>query len=333
MKSKISNFKFQISNLPKSPGVYQFINKDGEVIYVGKAKNLRSRVAQYFNNQDDRPQLPYLIAEATDVTYTVVNNELESAFLENTLIKKYLPRYNIMLRDDKNYAFIKIDYSTEIPQIGYARKADRQSAVSSQQPMYFGPYSAAYKIRNTLNLVRKIFPFCAAQKVGNRPCFYYYMHRCPGVCIGKISLADYNHHLDKIIKFLKGETGEITKEIKLEMKTAAKTKKFETAARLRDQLRALELLQERQNVIMSKKVDWDIVSLAPSDGYACVNLFKVREGKLFDKENFVYELANTDLRMSTDPKSCKSFANSTIWRPVGRQRKYFYNIQWLTQNS
>jgi len=338
MQSKISNLKSsarggsafggKISNFPRSPGVYQFVNKDGEIIYVGKAKNLRSRVGQYFNNHDNRPQLPFLMAEATDVTYTVVNNELESAFLENTLIKKYLPRYNIMLRDDKNYAFIKIDYSTEIPQIGYARKTDSlrrhsegaHKAEESQtgkrsftprmsrgagsrsaghsgfrmtpgrESKFFGPYSAAYKIRNTLNLVRKIFPFCSAQKVGNRPCFYYYMRRCPGVCIGKITLDEYNQHIERIVKFLKGETGEITKEIKNEMKTAAKHRKFETAARLRDQLRSLELLQERQNVIMPKKVDWDIVSLSSSDGYACVNLFKVRGGKLFDKENFVYEI-------------------------------------------
>jgi excinuclease ABC subunit C len=165
MDSKIMALKSKISakggpafggkNFPQSPGVYQFLNKDAEVIYVGKAKNLRSRVGQYFSGHDTRPQLPYLLAEATDVTYTVVTNELESLFLESTLIKKYLPRYNIMLRDDKNYAFIKIDYSTEIPQIGYARRTEEKSKirisksetnskfkVPSPKPKYFGPYSA-----------------------------------------------------------------------------------------------------------------------------------------------------------------------------------------------
>src|ERR1051326_5951999 len=160
-KSGITNLKSKLSNIPPSPGVYQFLDKAGEVIYVGKAKNLKNRVAQYINGHDDRPQLPYLMKEAADVTYTVVNNELESLFLENTLISKYLPRYNIMLRDDKNYAFIKIDYSFEIPQIGYARKFEGQSGVKGQvsNVRYFGPYSAAYKIRNTLNLVRRIFPY------------------------------------------------------------------------------------------------------------------------------------------------------------------------------
>jgi len=340
MKTQNPQLKTRVSNFPKSPGVYQFLDKNGGVIYIGKAKNLRSRVAQYFGKNDERPQIPFLMAEAADITYTVVGNELESAFLENTLIKKYLPRYNIMLRDDKNYAFIKIDYSTEIPQIGYARKIETRPEFTNHTRMtrkgrtfhdsdnsdgirifgsrYFGPYSAAYKIRNTLNLVRKIFPFCSNKKVGSRPCFYYYMHRCPGVCVGKISLEEYNRHIEKIVKFLKGETGEITKEIKLEMKAAAKAKKFETAARLRDQLKSLKLLQERQNVIMPKKVDWDIVSLGSSDGYACVNLFKVREGKLFDKENFVY--SDTNIRMHTNDTN---FAHSDNIRILGSVMQKF----------
>jgi excinuclease ABC subunit C len=353
MKTKNPQLKTRVSGLPKSPGVYQFLNRDGEVIYVGKAKNLRSRVGQYFNGHDDRPQLPFLMAEAADFTYTVVDNELESAFLENTLIKKYLPRYNIMLRDDKNYAFIKIDYSTEIPQIGYARKIEPRPEFTNYTRMtrkgrtfndsgnsddirifgsrYFGPYSAAYKIRNTLNLVRKIFPFCSNKKVGSRPCFYYYMHRCPGVCIGKISLEEYNRHIEKIVKFLKGETGEITKEIKLEMKAAAKAKKFETAARLRDQLKSLELLQERQNVIMPKKVDWDIVSLGSFDGYACVNLFKVREGKLFDKENFVY--SDTNPRMHPNDTNLAHSDNSDDIRILGSVMQKFLEQYYLESSG
>src|SRR5581483_1447567 len=171
-----------LKDIPKQPGVYEFKDEHGEVIYVGKAKNLKNRLGQYFNGHDDRPQIPYLMAEAADVRYTVVTNELESLFLENTLIKKYLPRYNIMLRDDKNYAFIKIDYSTEIPQIGYARKFDENNSRLSPKPLapspkYLGPYSAAYKIRNTLNLVRRIFPYCSNKEVSSRPCFYYYLHR------------------------------------------------------------------------------------------------------------------------------------------------------------
>src|SRR6185295_11868037 len=124
----------------KQPGVYQFKNKGGEVIYVGKAKNLKSRVSQYFTGKDERPQLPYLMAEAADINYTVVNNELESLFLENTLIKQYLPKYNIQLRDDKNYAFITVDYRSQIPQIGYARKFEPTPKDQASTIRYFGPY-------------------------------------------------------------------------------------------------------------------------------------------------------------------------------------------------
>ncbi len=308
------DLKQKLKNIPQKPGVYLFKDKHGVVLYVGKAKNLKARVSQYLSGHDEREQIPYLMEEAVDVDYTVVNNELESLFLENTLIKQYLPKYNILLRDDKNYAFIKIDYSTEIPQIGYARKIDsyrrhpdpersegegslkqsvkRDSSAAlgmTPEDKFFGPYSAAYKIRNTLHLMRKIFPYCSAQKVSGKPCFYYHLHRCPGVCIGKISLNEYKLQLKKIEDFLAGNTGKIGKQLQSEMRQAAIKKQFEKAARLRDQLNSLKLLEEHQTVILAKKVDWDIVSLASSDGYTCINLFKVRSGKLQDKENFVYE--------------------------------------------
>ncbi len=299
--------KDKLRNIPKKPGVYQFLNKDGEVIYVGKAKNLKNRVSQYINGHDNRPQLPYLMKEATNITYTVVNNELESLYLENTLISKYLPRYNIMLRDDKNYAFIKIDYSTQIPQIGYARKIEPATYSQLPSTQYFGPYSAAYKIRNTLNFVRRIFPYCSNKEVGSRPCFYYYLHRCPGVCIGKISLDEYKQQLNRICNFLSGNTSKIRQELKNEMKLASSKHLFEKAARLRDQLGSLELLDERQSVILTKSVSWDVVSLAQDSGYACINLFKIREGKMQDKENFVYEIDSSNLQMESKSKDAYKY--------------------------
>ncbi len=313
----------KIKQFPQKPGVYKFLAKDGEVLYIGKAKNLKARVAQYFSGHDTREQIPFLLSEAADVDYTVVNNELESLYLENTQIKQYLPRFNIMLRDDKNYAFITIDYSTEIPQIGIARKIennidrhaedrvhprdeeskklrqDSSSAVllgMTPRARYFGPFSAAYKIRNTLNLVRRIFPYCSAQKVSSRPCFYYYLHRCPGVCVGKMSLEDYAKHLDTICNFLSGNSRKIQKQIGAEMKLASSQKLYEKAARLRDQLQALELLEEKQSVILTKKVNWDIISCHSDFGYACINLFKVRAGKLADKENFVMQHPNLQMK-------------------------------------
>ncbi len=325
---------FKLKNLPAKPGVYQFLDKNGKVLYIGKAKNLRARVKQYFQKNDERPQIPFLMKEAEDVSYTVVNSELEALFLENTLIKQYLPKYNIDLRDDKNYAFIKIDYSTEIPTIGYARKiklrpestnltrmtrknnSDNSDGIRILGSRYFGPYSATHKIKQTLNLIRKIFPYCSAKKVSSRPCFYYYLHRCPGVCVGKISLADYRLYLNNIIAFLKGDFDGILNKLKADMAKAAKAKKFELAARLRDQLKSLTILTEKQNVILAKKVDWDIASLAFSDRYACVNLFKIRGGKMFDKENFIYELLDPNIRINPNDPNSDNSSNIRVFGPV-----------------
>lgn len=281
--------KDKVSGIPHKPGVYKYLDKDGAVLYVGKAKDLRSRVAQYFGTGDTRVQLPFLLAEAVDIEYTVVNSELESLYLENTLIKEYLPPYNIKLRDDKNYAFIKIDYSTQIPQINYARKIEADSEKKNSRNKYFGPYSSTAKIRQTLDFVRRVFPYCANKEIGKRPCFYYYLHRCPGVCIGVITLKEYDQQLEKISLFLAGQTNEVKKELIREMKSAAKFKAFESAARLRDQLRAIEVLDERQSMLFPQKVSWDFVSLYIDSLSACANVFKVREGKLIDKENFVYD--------------------------------------------
>ena len=191
---------FEKLNMPDKPGVYFFIggrlglnpkNSRGstpeEILYIGKAKNLAKRVRQYFDGHDTRSQLPFLMSEATDLDYIVSSNELESLFLENTLIKQHLPPYNIKLRDDKNYAFIKIDLRSEIPQLLYSRKIDDDP----KHARFFGPYSSAQKIRKTLDFIRKIFPYCSHESVGKRPCFYYHLHRCPGVCIGIVNIEEY----------------------------------------------------------------------------------------------------------------------------------------------
>lgn len=279
----MAQLKDKLKDIPHKPGVYKFLDKDGAVLYVGKAKDLAKRVPQYFGH-DTRVQLPFLMAEAADLDYVVVNSELESLFLENTLIKEYLPPYNIKLRDDKNYAFIKIDYSTEIPQITYARKVE-----SDKNSKYFGPYSSTKKIKTTLDFVRRVFPYCANKEIGKRPCFYYYLHRCPGICIGAITLKEYEQQLDRICLFLSGRTSEIRKQLERDMKAASKSKKFELAARLRDQLQAIAVLDERQVTMFAQKVSWDFVSVFIDAMSACVNVFKVREGKLIDKEDFVYD--------------------------------------------
>lgn len=272
-------------NLPNKPGVYFFKDSAGRILYIGKAKNLRARINQYFGKNDGRPQIPFLMAEAAQLDYTLVATELESLYLERNLIQQYRPPYNIELKDDKNFAFITIDYNQEIPQIGYVRKFDP----GQKNIVYFGPYTAAGKIRDTLSTIRKIFTYCGGKKINNQPCFYYHLHRCPGVCVGKISLQDYRRHVQQIEKFLSGQTEKILKQLKTEMRAAARGKKFETAARLRDEVKSLELVLQKQNVILTKPVNWDIIAVAGQGFFNCVTLFKLRNGRLADKEAFVYE--------------------------------------------
>ncbi|PIR96015.1 MAG: hypothetical protein COT92_03315 [Candidatus Doudnabacteria bacterium CG10_big_fil_rev_8_21_14_0_10_42_18] len=296
--------KQKISNLPQKPGVYQFLDKTGRVLYIGKAKNLRARVKQYFGTSDERPQIPYLMKEVAKLDYTIVNTELESLYLERTLIQKHTPKYNIELRDDKNYAFIAIDYSTQIPQITIQRKIQEpitKNQTNSKSKIakttsyklpatsYFGPYTSAKKIRDLIFTARKTFGICSAKKIGI-PCFYFHLHRCPGVCSGVISLSDYHLHLNKIKQLFSGKITKAEKNIKTEMAKAAKQKKFEKAARLRDQFRSLEILGQKQNMILTNKAAWDVIGAASNDKFSCVNLFKIREGKLLGKENFIYEL-------------------------------------------
>ncbi len=319
--AQMTELRQQITHFPHSPGCYLFKDASGLVLYVGKAKDLRKRVSQYFG-QDKRPQLPFLIEDARDIDYIVARTELEALFLENTLIKKHSPKYNIKLKDDKNYAFIVIDYGTQIPQIGYARKIEEnrelqvflnpsaawgsgkkqfkvtKSKVKSRiiktdgpKPKantYFGPYSSVRKIRETLDFVRRIFPYCANTEIGDRPCFYYHLHRCPGICVGAISIEEYQKNLQRIQLFLNGKTREVKQEVQHAMEEASKQTRFELAARLRDQLRALQLLDERQIAQFPTKVNYDLISLGIQSGLYCVNLFKVRDGRLTDKENFVY---------------------------------------------
>ncbi len=274
----------QYKNLPHKPGVYIFKGAAGETLYIGKARDLKNRVSQYFRSgHDGRHQIPFLMGEASALEHIITDNEIESLFLESSLIKKRKPKYNIKLRDDKNYVFIKIDFSTEIPQITTARNADEAGA------KYFGPYSSAQKVRQTLKFARGIFPYCANKKIGERPCFYYYLHKCPGVCIGKISIQEYGETVKRIMQFLSGNLAAIKKSLKSQMRRAAQKRRFETAARIRDQLKSLEIMEEKQKAIFAKKADWDFISYFQAADKSGVNVFELRGGRIIDNKNFILE--------------------------------------------
>ncbi|MBI2356087.1 MAG: excinuclease ABC subunit UvrC [Candidatus Doudnabacteria bacterium] len=302
----------KIKELPSKPGVYTFKDAKGLVLYVGKAINLKNRVRSHFYNSPQpplklretpslttrrglgdkalgkagelSPRIQLMITQIKDFDYTVTDNELESLLLENNFIKQLKPKYNILLRDDKNYLFVKINLADEIPTISYERKSADKSA------RYFGPYTSSASIKDTLRLLRKIFPYCGNKKISNHPCFYYHIGKCPGVCIGKISLEEYRkNYINKIMEFLQGRQSEILKHLKLRMQGYARAKLFEKAARVRDQIYALNRVLERQKLVYPKKIDQDVFSVYIEATAAAVNLFVVREGKLIRQENFILE--------------------------------------------
>ena len=275
----------KLQSLPQKPGVYMFKNAKGLLLYVGKAVKLKNRVASYFRRDAgvNSPRIRSMISQIADLDYTVTTNELESLILENNFIKQYKPRYNVTLRDDKNYLFLKINVQDEIPTIEYARKLDNQKA------KFFGPYTSSIAIKGTLRLIRNIFPYCANSKISNKPCFYYHIGKCPGVCFGKIFLPEYrDHYIKKIMQFLDGRNHEILKSLQAEMKYFAAQRNFEKAAGVRDQIFAINRILERQKLVYPKKIDQDVFSIY-QDSVAVINLFKIRDGKLIAKENFILE--------------------------------------------
>src|SRR3989338_7258588 len=202
----------KIKNLPFQPGVYFFKNSSGEVLYVGKAKNLKNRVKTYFlKGRKLEPRLEIMKKQIRDLDYIMVSSEVESLILENNLIKQYRPRYNVQMRDDKNYAFIKIDYATEIPQIYPVRKLEKGRTKNA----FFGPYTSS--VKSTLKLVDNIFHLCRNKKIGKKACFAYHLGRCPGVCIGLVSAAEYKKTLKAVAEFLRHRQSQVLVSLKKDM--------------------------------------------------------------------------------------------------------------------
>ena len=249
MNSKLEK---KLTELPKSPGVYFHKDVRGEIIYVGKAAVLRNRVRQYFQKSRGRdPKTEALVMEITDIDWMCVDSELEALFLEAEMIRRYLPRYNIMLRDDKALSYIRIDYDSDYPTV-----------ITSRRPLddgarYFGPYSSTYAVRQSLKLLRRIFPFATRRIPGQkRATLHYHLGLDPGLEEGKTSLEDYRANLRKLIAIIQGKRKTIIKELERDMKRASKASEFEQAAKLRNQIFALQGLDKQ--VIFSDKEFLDI---------------------------------------------------------------------------
>ncbi len=242
----------KLAELPKEPGVYFHKNTAGEIIYVGKAASLRNRVRQYFQKSRTRDaKTEALVAEIADVDWMVVESEIEALFLEAEMIRRYMPRYNILLRDDKSMTYIRIDYDSDYPTVTTTRRPLDDGA------RYFGPYLSAYSVRQALKLLRRVFPYATRRSPGQkRATLYYHLGLDPGLEEGRTSLADYRANLRKLIAYIEGHKDKIIKEIERDMKRAAKAQDYEMAARLRNQLFALQNLNKQ--VVFSDKEFLDI---------------------------------------------------------------------------
>ena len=282
------NIDEELKNLPNQPGVYIMHGKNDVIIYVGKAKILKNRVRQYFqNNSNHTPKVRAMVSNIEYFEYIVTDSEIEALALECTLIKKYRPKYNILLKDDKQYPYLKVTLNEDWPKIFKTRVLKNDGA------KYYGPYMGVNTIKNTLDIIQKIFmpPSCNRkfpQDIGKgRPCLNYHINNCFAPCTGNITNNEYRKVYYDICAFLDGDHKELLKEFKIRMKKAAADMEFERAAALRDKIKAINAIDEKQKVINSdKQNDKDVIAFSADEEKAFVEMFFIRAGKLSGRENF-----------------------------------------------
>jgi excinuclease ABC subunit C len=277
--------------IPEAPGSYQFKDGEGRVIYVGKARSLRQRLSNYF--QDPRhlpPRTAAMVAAAETVEWIQVRNEVEALMLEYSLIKQHRPRFNIRLRDDKSYPFLAVTVGDEWPRPMVMRGRKRKEV------RYFGPYAHAYAIRETLDLLLRTFPlrtcsdnkFARHERLG-RPCLLFHIEKCSGPCVGEVDRATYDRLVEELVEFLDGETDPVVHRLEGEMRAAASELEYERAARLRDRLTSVRKAIERQQMVADRNEDLDVVGIADDDLEAAVQVFFVRKGRVVGRKGFVLD--------------------------------------------
>lgn len=276
------NIREALAVLPDKPGVYLMHDKDGKVIYVGKAVVLKNRVRSYFRNlASHTPKVRAMVAKIADIETIVTSSEVEALILECNLIKKYRPRYNIMLKDDKSYPYLKVTLNEEFPRLYVTRRQMRDGA------KYYGPYADAGAMHATVKLLRSMFPLRTCRKMNaERPCLNYHIKRCLAPCAGFISREEYGNMIKSVCMVLDGRTAELERDLKKRMQEAADNYAFEEAARLRDQLQAVMRLNEQQKAVTGQDSDIDIIGFAKDMTGICIQIFFVRKGKLLGRDNF-----------------------------------------------
>ena len=300
--------KQTLSIIPELSGSYQYFDKNGEIIYVGKAKNLKKRVYSYFNKHHDSPKLRVMVPQIEKIQFIVTDSEVEALILESHLIKKHKPKYNVLLKDDKKFPYFVIT-DEEYPRIIVARKANKNKIKGK----YFGPYTDSRAMYATLDLIKKLFPLkqCKNPKFKDRPCLYYHIGRCMAPCQRLITPEEYKKILKNVELFLTGKQKELVDALKKEMEKYAATEDFEKAARYRDSWMDVQKTMEHQKVVFENtNINQDIIAIYNEGNLFVVSLLQIRQGRLTDKKDF--QFSNTETMEATEGENSLSGENEVL---------------------
>ena len=288
-----SELEWKLHNLPDSPGCY-LMKSGGKIIYVGKAKNLKNRVSQYFHaSRNHTPKVKAMVEKIEDFDIMLVDGEMEALTLECNLIKKHRPHYNILLKDDKHYPYIRIDMKADFPKPELVRKQAKDGA------KYFGPFQGATVVREVLDVVRNVFPIRSCSHAINpdkprRPCMYHQIGQCMAPCAGMVSSEAYKETMQKVVDFLSGKHAGVIDELNQRMKEAALAMNYERAALYRDRIRAIEAVMQKQKAISTAQDDRDVIAVMHHDADALVEMLYIRTGRLIGSESFILEGAGDE---------------------------------------
>jgi len=307
----------ELKKLPDEPGVYIMKDKTGEIIYVGKAISLKKRVRQYFQSpRNNPPKVNAMVSHIAEFEYIIVDNEVEALILEANLIKKHKPKYNILLRDDKQYPYIKVTTNEKFPRVIKTRSVLKDGA------KYFGPYPNAYAVNDTIDIIRNLYPIrtCNINFDKNpkktRPCLNYYIGRCLGPCLGNVDHDRYMEMIDEIIMFLSGKEDKLIEIIEEKMKKASQELDFESAAKYRDQMNSLKIILEKQKVVStSSLIDQDVIGMARGVEDVCIQVFFIRSGKIVGREHFILSDNYNERRSEILSSFIKQFYLGTAYVP------------------
>lgn len=329
------DFEYQLKVLPEKPGVYLMKNSSDEVIYVGKAKILKNRVKQYFQQSKNHSEkVRVMVSNIAEFEYIITDSEMEALILECNLIKKYRPKYNILLKDDKGYPYIKITINEDFPRVFISR------TIAKDGSRYFGPYTDYSAVRETIELIKKIFPIRSCKRYirdgqkPTRPCLNYHIKLCSAPCGAHISKQGYALIINDIVQLLSGKDKDILDKLKNQMEEASNSLQFEKAASLRDKIFAVKKITEKQKIIMGSFQNEDYINIAKDEKDSCVQVFFVREGKIIGREHFILEYTSDEREYKIIAEFIKDFYGGAAFVPKtvyvpDIEDKYLLE-QWLT---